>query len=79
MATRDGNQFTLDVDGDRANTKGFSILLSPKMIDPKQDVVVKVGETEVYRGKPESSLRTVLETLDARCDTTLVFDRRVDL
>ncbi len=79
VATRDGNAFTLDVDGDRANTKGFSILLTPKMIDPKQDVVVKVGTTEVYRGKPESSLRTVVETLDARCDTTLVFDRRVDL
>lgn len=79
VATRDGNAFKVENSGGRANGKGVSILLSPKMIDPKKEVVVTLEGKEVYRGRPESSLRHVVESLDARCDTTLVFDRRVDL
>lgn len=77
-ATRDGNAFTLDVAGGKDGLKGFSILLNPSMIDPAQDVVVTSGGKEVYRGRPAPSFAALVESLDARCDTTLAFDRRVD-
>src|SRR5262249_46299788 len=77
VATHKGNEFDLSIKV--ANPADFSVLLNPQMIDVAQDVVVRVDGKEVYRGKPEPSFRTVLETLDARLDRTLTFDRRVAL
>jgi len=49
------------------------------MIDATTDVVVRVKGKEVYRGKPAPDLVSVLESLDARLDRTLLFDRRIRL
>lgn len=76
-ARRSGNEFDLSVVG--GPTKGLSILLNPRMIDPAKEVVVRVDGKEVYRGRPEPDFATVLETLDARLDRTLTFDRRISL
>jgi hypothetical protein len=49
------------------------------MIDPSADVVVRTKDKELYRGKPQPDLWTVLETLDERVDRSMVFDRRIEL
>ena len=59
--------------------KGITIFLNDQMIDPKKEVVVRVGKEEVYRGRPVPDFFTILETLDARLDTRMVFDRRIEL
>ena len=42
-----------------------------------QEVVVRYEGKVLYRGMPVPDVATVLETLDARLDRRLVFDRRV--
>ena len=76
-ATRDGNTFDLSVT--IAFAEDFQILLNPSMIDVEEDVVVRIDGQEVYRGRPKPDLATVLETLDARLDRSLLFDRRIVL
>ena len=76
-ATRAGNRITLAVQG--AAATGITLFLNPSMIDTAQDVVVLGGEKELYRGHPKPDVWTVLETLDARLDRTMVFDRRIEL
>ncbi len=78
-ATIESNVITLDVSGRAAGAKGLSILLNPRMIDVQKDVVVRSAGKDLYRGVPVPDLRTVFETLDARLDTAMVFDRRIDL
>lgn len=75
VAIRDGNTFEIDLMG--GELKDLSILLNPSMIDVQKEVVVRADGAEVYRGKPTPDYATVLETLDARLDRTLTFDRRV--
>lgn len=76
-AQRQGNTFDLDV------ALGFAgdltLYLNPALIDVTQEVVVRVKGKEVYRGRPEPDLISVLESLDARLDKTLLFDRRVKI
>ena len=76
-ATRKGNEF--EVDPNTVDLRDLSIWLKPSMIDPSTDVVVRAAGREVYRGKPTPDVATVLESLDAKCDRTLTFDRRVHL
>jgi hypothetical protein len=78
-ATIEDNAVTMEIAVRGRNEKGITILLNDKMIDPKKEVVVRVNKKEVYRGKPEPDFLTILETLDARCDTKMVFDRRIEL
>ena len=77
IATRKGNTFELELDG--RDEEGLSILLNDSMIDPQKEVVVTIDGDEAYRGKPARTIRNVLESLDARVDRTLVFDRRISL
>lgn len=77
VATRDGN--TIDLQIKNADWKSFDVLLNPTMIDVTRDVVVIVNGKEIYKGKPEPNVATVLETLDARADRSMCFDRRVEL
>jgi dienelactone hydrolase len=77
VAQRKGNEFDLEVT--LAFPEDFEILLNPSMIDVAKDVVVRVAGKEVYRGKPAPTFATVLESLDARLDRTLVFDRKVKI
>ena len=74
----EGNTIDLDFAG-MPGARGLTIFLNDRMIDVKQDVVVRVGGEEVYRGRPVPDFRTILETLDARLDTRMVFDRRIEL
>lgn len=77
-ATRESNEITLELSRGAA-AKGLTVLLNDAMIDPSKEVVIRVGGVEQYRGKPVPDFWTVLETLDARLDRSLVFDRRVVL
>src|SRR5262249_40223900 len=78
-ATRKGNAIELEATGTAHGFEGVTILLSPSPIDPSHDVVVTGGGKELYRGRPVPDAWTVLETLDARMDRALVFDRRIEL
>ena len=78
-ATRSGNTIALKTSGTRDGAKGISILLNASMIDPSADVVVTHEGKPVYKGKPAPDLWTAIEALDARLDTAMVFDRRIDL
>ena len=49
------------------------------MIDVTKEVVVMLDGEEVYRGKPKPNLRTIVESLDAKLDKRLFFDRSIDL
>jgi predicted esterase len=55
----------------------FTIYLNDKMYDVKKEVVARVDGKEVYRGRPQPDFVTVLESLDAKLDRTLVFDRKI--
>ncbi len=78
-ATIADNTVTLEVEGTAEGTKGITVLLNPRMFDPTKDVVVRSGGKEIYRGMTVPDLWTVVETLDAKLDTSMVFDRRIDL
>lgn len=75
VATREGNTFSIERRRGAGNR--FAVYLNAAMIDVAQDVVLRVDGQEVYRGRPQPSLRHVIETLDARLDRRLTFDRRV--
>lgn len=76
-AVRKGNEFDLSVT--LAFPDDFTIYLNPEMIDVTKDVVVRVEGKEVWRGKPEPDFVTILESLDARLDRRMVFDRKVTI
>jgi hypothetical protein len=69
----------VDLTLDQAHAEDFTVLLNARMIDPAKEVVVRADGKELYRGKPVPDVATVLETLDARLDRSLTFDRRVRL
>ncbi len=77
VAERKGNEFDLSVTV--AFPDDFTIYLNPEMIDVKEDVVVRVGGEEVYRGRPVPTFATILESLDARLDRRMVFDRKIKI
>lgn len=74
-ATRKGNEFELTVTG--GDVRDLSLWLHPGLIDPAQEVVVRSGGKELYRGHPVPDVAAVLESLDARVDRRLTYDRRV--
>ena len=65
---------TLEVTG--AFPEDFTILLNPTMLGDAKKVIVKAGDAE-HESMPPPSLAVMLDTYDYRCDTTLLFDRRV--
>ncbi len=77
VARRKGNEF--DLEATLAFPEDFTIYLNPSMIDVNEDVVVRVEGEEVYRGRPQPDVATILESLDARLDRTMVFDRKVKI
>jgi len=62
---------------------GMSILLNDELIDPAREVVVQCGDgetaRELARARPAPEFATLLESFDSRLDTSMVFDRRIDL
>ena len=77
IVERKGNEF--DVEAIGGENENLYLMLNPKMIDVKQDVIVRVDGEEIYRGKPQPDFWTVVQSLDSRLDRTLTFDRRVAL
>jgi len=78
-AVRKGNEIDLVMRGTLAGVQGLTIYLNEAMIDPAQEVVVRNEGQEVYRGTPVPDAWTVLESLDARVDRAMTFDRRIEL
>jgi len=78
-ATISGNLIEIEVQGRSTGTKGLVIYLNDKMIDTDKEVVVQHQGAELYRGKPTANLGVVLESLDARVDRAMVFDRKIEL
>ena len=78
-AERVGNKITLTTKGTQRGVQGITIRLNAKMINPAEDVIIEANGKEVYRGKPEPSLADVFESLDARLDRSMIFDRHVTL
>jgi len=70
-------EHVVDLDATLVFPEDFTIYLNDRMYDVKKEVVVRVAGKEVWRGRPEPNFATVLESLDARLDRTLVFDRRI--
>ena len=75
VAERDGNTINIEA----FEREGLRVMLNPEMIDVTKEVVVLLDGDEVYRGKPKPSLRTIVESLDAKLDKRLFFDRSIDL
>jgi hypothetical protein len=73
------NTIALECEQTRDGAKGVTLFLDARMIDPASEVVVTYGGAELYRGKPEPDVWTVLETLDDKLDRSMVFDRRIEL
>jgi len=74
------NRIILDVKRRSTGTKGITLYLNPQMIHVSRTVTVTdAGGKELYSGKPTPDLWTVLQTLDARVDRRMVFDRRIEL
>jgi dienelactone hydrolase len=76
VAERKGNAFDIETSGE---VEGLWLMLNPAMIDVNKEVVVRLDGEEVYRGKPKPSLRTILESLSARLDKRMFFDRAIPL
>ena len=59
---------------------GITLFLNDQMIDVTRPIVVRDQQAKVlWQGHPVPDLWTVLETLDARVDRKMVFDRRIAL
>jgi hypothetical protein len=78
-AERVGNKITLTTKGTARGVEGITVRLNATMINPDEDVVIEANGAEVFRGKPEPNLVDVFESIDARLDRSMVFDRHVTL
>ena len=71
------NEIDLEVTGSIADD--FTIYLNDQMIDVAKETVVRENGKEIYRGRPKPDFATVFDSLDARLDRSMVFDRKIDL
>lgn len=77
VATADRKTNAVRVSCDKG-TRGLHVLVDPKLLDPKKEIVVFLGEKEVYRGVPQPDLATILVT-GARGDADLAYTTRIPL
>jgi predicted esterase len=73
--TEEGNVF--DITFTKVFQDDFTIYMDERTIDPAKPVIVQVAGKEVWRGTPKPTYATVLESLDARLDRTLAYDRKI--
>ncbi len=76
--TETTNRIELTV-GKPAFPEDFTIYLNDEMIDVHRDTVLVVDGEEVYRGRPQPNVATVFDSLDARLDRSMVFDRKIQV
>ena len=69
----------IDLEFTLAFQDDFTFWLNDEMVKDDREIVVRVDGEEVYRGKPERTFANVLESLDARLDRRMVFDRKIKL
>jgi poly(3-hydroxybutyrate) depolymerase len=69
------NQVRVSCDKD---AKGLSVLVDEELLDPKREIVVFLNEQEVFRGRVEPDLATILAT-GANGDPELAFGARIPL
>ena len=74
-----GSDNVIDLEPTGSTAEDFTIYLNAKMIDEAKAVVVREGDKELYRGRPEPTYEAVFESLDARLDRAMVFDRKINL
>lgn len=72
---RSTNEVRVTCDGD---AKGLEVLLDERLVEMSKEVVVKLGGTEVFRGKLQPTLATIAKTALSG-DPELVFACRVPL
>jgi predicted alpha/beta hydrolase family esterase len=60
------------------STKGLYVLVDEKLLDPKKEIAVFLGDKQVFRGLVKPSLATVLATC-ARGDPELAYSARIPL
>jgi predicted esterase len=58
--------------------KGLYVLLGPEIVDMDEEVAVFLNKEEVFRGKPQRSLSTLLLT-GVRGDPDLMYEARIEL
>jgi len=71
------NEIDLDLAG--SETAGFRILLDDRLVDLDQEVVVREGGEEIFRGKVKRTLTTMLMTAAEKYDREMIFTARIDL
>lgn len=60
------------------STRGLYVLVDEKLLDPKKEIAVFLGDKEVFRGLARPSLATILATA-ARGDPELAYSARIPL
>ena len=58
---------------------GLTIYLSPELLDVTKEVTVFVNDIVKFRGVLEPSFSAILESMSARLDRSMVFDRRIEV
>ncbi len=71
------NQIDLDMGG--YGPDGFRVYLDSKMVDLDKPVVITEAGTELFRGKVQRTLSTMLMTAGRRYDKSMIFAARIDL
>lgn len=71
-----GQEITLQIK--RHDPSGFTVYLSPELLDVTKEVVLKVNGEEKYKGIPAPSFSAMLESMSDRFDRNMVFSRRID-
>jgi dienelactone hydrolase len=74
-ADRTLNQVRLEC---TSEVRGLSLLVDPAVLDPQREIVVLLGDKELFRGRAKRSLATLLATA-VRGDPELTFDASVAL
>ncbi|TET39183.1 MAG: hypothetical protein E3J72_01210 [Planctomycetota bacterium] len=76
-ARAEGNEIRLTT----KNIAAITVYLHPKLVDMGKQVKIIIDKKEVFRGIPQKSIETALETLKRDCDASRVFlwKKRFDL
>jgi poly(3-hydroxybutyrate) depolymerase len=77
VAEADRKTNTVRVSCDKS-TRGLYVLVDERLLDPKKEIVVLLGDKEVYRGVPQPDLATILAT-GSRGDPDLAYTTRIPL
>lgn len=76
IARREGQ--TIDIDAAEGVSK-VTILLNDEMVDLDKPVVVRCGNRELFNGMAKRSETIVRQTVEERCDRSLVFSASVNV